>query len=675
VEVLVLDIVPPQPVPQTIIVTARALPDPESERAYAVDRISESELRDNPRTQLDEVLKQIPGLQLFRRSDSQSGHPTSQGVTLRALGGNASSRALLLLDGVPQSDPFGGWINWPAYDPAALAEVRVVRGGGSVAYGPGALAGVIDMVSSIDRGWRAGIDVGSRQSVEGRGHLGASLGGGVISLSVRGGRGDGFIPITHDTRGPADQSAPYKEASLRSHWVGPVGDKLELQLSGDLFTDRRDRGLDFTANRTDGADASLRLVGRGRWQFAGLVYGQWRELRSSFASVDAGRSIATRVSLQDSVPSQAVGGSFELRPPMPAHFELRIGSDARRSEGESRELFAYVGGEPTRRRVAGGNYLTVGTYGEATMTLGRLTLSGGARLDHWRVSDGELREWVLATGAPLRDERFGSSSGWRPTARVGAVIGMGQGWSVRSTTYLGWRPPTLNELFRPFRAGADATAANAELNPERLSGLEAGVNFEKAGATLSLTAFANRLQGAIANVTLGHGPGAFPGVGFVAAGGEYRQRQNLDAIGVRGVEASTALRRGPWTGRVAASLVHARVDSDGAAARLDGLRPAQTPSLSLIGSIGWEKGRRGAVMTVRHVGNQYEDDLNQRRLPAATTVDAFVAWPIFGNLDLVMRGDNLLDERVVAGIGGDGAVERAAPRTLWLGLRFAGKSN
>jgi vitamin B12 transporter len=553
--------------------------------------------------------------------------------------------------------------------------VRVVRGAGSVANGPGALAGVIDMVSSVDRGWRAEVGAGGGQSIQGRGHLGANVGGGVLSLSARGARGDGFIPITEDTRGPADRRAGYEEASLRSHWVAPVSDKLELQLSGDLFTDRRNRGLDFTANRTNGADASLRLVGRGRWQFAALAYGQWRDLRSSFASVNAGRSIATRVSLQDSVPSQAIGGSFELRPPMPEHFELRIGSDARRSEGESRELFAYVDGQPTRRRVAGGNYLTVGAYGEVTADLGRLTLSGGARLDHWRMADGELREWVLATGAPLRDEHFGNRSGWRPTGRVGAVIGVGGGWSLRSTAYLGWRPPTLNELFRPFRAGADATAANAELDPERLQGLEAGVNFQKGGASLSLTAFVNRLKGAIANVTLGQGPGIFPGVGFVAAGGEYRQRQNLDAIGVRGLEASAGLRRGPWSVRVAASLVHARVHSDGLAALLDGLRPAQTPSLSLTGLMGWEKGRRAALVTVRHVGNQYEDDLNRRKLPAATTVDAFIAWPIDGNLELVMRGDNLLNEQVVAGIGGDGAVERAAPRTMWLGLRFAGKAN
>src|SRR5881397_1602621 len=115
-------------------------------------------MEQSPTHAFDQLLKDVPGVQLFRRSDSSSGHPTSQGVTLRALGGNASSRALLVLDGVPQADPFGGWVNWPAYDPSGLSGIRVVRGGGSVANGPGALAGTIEMVSRADTGVSGEID-------------------------------------------------------------------------------------------------------------------------------------------------------------------------------------------------------------------------------------------------------------------------------------------------------------------------------------------------------------------------------------------------------------------------------------------------------------------------------------------------------------------------------------
>src|ERR671920_263965 len=150
--------------------------------AQHVDVLRARDLADAPAHELDSILLQVPGLQLFRRSDSTTGHPTSQGVTLRALGGNASSRALMVLDGVPQSDPFGGWVNWPAYDPSTLAEVRVVRGGGSVANGPGALAGTIEMSSRSDAGQSGGVEVGSRNAIEARARTGIETGRGVLSI-------------------------------------------------------------------------------------------------------------------------------------------------------------------------------------------------------------------------------------------------------------------------------------------------------------------------------------------------------------------------------------------------------------------------------------------------------------------------------------------------------------
>src|SRR5688500_3265862 len=130
---------PPDPPAEVIVVTGRELTH--ADRAHHVEIIGADALANSPTPTLDSILAQVPGLQLFRRSDATTGHPTSQGITLRALGGNASSRALLVLDGMPQSDPFGGWVNWPAYNPAGLAEVRITRGGGSLSHGPGALAG------------------------------------------------------------------------------------------------------------------------------------------------------------------------------------------------------------------------------------------------------------------------------------------------------------------------------------------------------------------------------------------------------------------------------------------------------------------------------------------------------------------------------------------------------
>ena len=658
----------PEP-PPAIVITAPALPDPAVERAFSIMVIGRARLRNAPSSQLDQLLKDVPGLQLFRRSDARSAHPTSQGVTLRGLGGNASSRALLSLDGVPQADPFGGWVNWPAYDSASLAEVRVVRGGGSVASGPGALAGVIEMRSARAPGISASAEAGSRGSAEGRVGGGFALGGGTVGLWARAARGDGFIPIVPEDRGAADRAAPYDQASLRAYWVAPLTAEIDAQLSGLGFLDRRTRGLAFTGNRSHGADASLRLVGRGSWAWTALAYGQARELRSSFASINAGRSTASRVSLQDSVPSTALGASFELRPPVGPSIQLRLGGDGRLTDGESRELYSYVDGEPTRRRRAGGQTMTTGLFAEATADVGALMLSGGVRLDRWRIMDGALFEKTIATDAQLRNDQHADRGGELPTARVSAVLDLDAGLSVTAAAYLGWRLPTLNELFRPFRAGADATAANAMLDPERLAGIDLGIRYRRKGVSLSATGFANRVKDSIANVTLGTGPGTFPGVGFVA--GEYRQRQNIDAVDVRGLELAAEMSRGPLMMSAAASLTDAKVVSSGPAAALDGLRPAQTPQLALTGSLAWERDGRSLALIVRHVGPQFEDDLNRDELRSATTVDAFAAWPVQRNIALFVRAENLLDERVEAGIGNDRSIERATPRTLSVGLRFS----
>ena len=131
-----------------IVVTGRGLGATEADRAYDVVEIGRDRLTSSASNRLEDILRDVPGFQLFRRSDSSSANPTSQGVTLRALGGNASSRALLVLDGVPQTDPFGGWISWPAYAPQRLGRVTITRGAGGGIWGPGALAGTIEMESA-----------------------------------------------------------------------------------------------------------------------------------------------------------------------------------------------------------------------------------------------------------------------------------------------------------------------------------------------------------------------------------------------------------------------------------------------------------------------------------------------------------------------------------------------
>jgi vitamin B12 transporter len=658
--------------PETIIVTGRGLNDQPGDRALDVVTIDRDRITQNASQRLENVLADAAGLQQFRRSDSRSAHPTSQGITLRGLGGNASSRALLVLDGVPQADPFGGWVVFPAYATGRLGRIRVTRGGGSGFWGPGALAGTIEMdsatpdqLSPLD----LALSYGSRHSVDAQGSASLVRDGGFLTVSGAYARGDGFTPIIEEQRGPADRPAPYEQYSGAARGVVAIAPATELQMTLAAFHDARDRGTDFTDNRSDGADASIRLVGRGAWGWSALAYVQTRQFASRYASVNAARTAATLTLDQYNVPATGLGGRVEVSPPLGDTVTLRLGGDIRDTSGRTQERYTYVAGAPTRRREAGGATRTMGLFADGSVEAGALTVTAAARVDDWRIRGGRLDEGVLATGAVLTDTDFPNRSGQEFTGRLGAALRVVQPLALRAAAYRGWRLPTLNELYRPFRAGADATA-NAALNPERVEGVEGGFDLTPAtGVRLSGTYFFNRLTDAIANVTLGRGPGTFPGVGFVAANGVYRMRQNLDAIGSQGFELEANAAIGPVSARASWSHVDARVEASGNAAPLDGLRPAQTPRDQFSGTLAVE--RRGAVVsgTLRHVGRQYEDDQNIRSLAPATTLDAYAAVPVVRGWLIEARAENLADARVEAAYSGAGMIERATPRTLWIGVR------
>jgi vitamin B12 transporter len=651
-----------------IIVIGSPLRAPIGDAAYDKIVISQERISATASNRVEDVLKDVAGLQQFRRSDARSANATSQGATLRGLGGNASSRALLVLDGVPQSDPFGGWVTWPAFAANRIGQIKVTRGGGAGDYGSGALAGTIEFESITSGRARssASLFYGSRGGAEANGLVAGKLGGGFAFVSGSYARGDGFVPIVAGQRGPADRAAPYRQASLSARAVISVDAATELQASALAFTDRRTRGSILSDNGGDGADASIRLIHKGDWAWSALAYVQMRKFTSRFVAIDAARAVVTQTTDQYNVPSTGLGARFEVRPPLGKAVELRLGADWRRTTGETRELFTYVAGLPTRGRLAGGQSETLGSFAELSGALDRLTLTGSIRADHWRISDGHLTERTLATGALIRNDRPADRSGWEGTGRAGLAYDAGP-FTVRGAAYLGWRLPTLNELYRPFRVGADATAANPALSPERMKGFEIGIDLRPTDQlTLRTTLFSNRLTKAIANVTLGAGPGTFPGVGFVAAGGAYRQRQNVDAIQSKGVELDAQWTAGDWHMQASAALTDARVRSAGLALPLNGLRPAQVPKYSASATLGW----KGASATARYVAKQFEDDLNRRALKGALTFDATASLPLTKLLSFTLRGENLTNRSVETAISASGIIERATPRTIWVGIRL-----
>ena len=640
---------------QDIIVTA--LPPPPAAAAYGPVTITGDRLSATASGRLEEALARIPGFQQFRRSDSRSANPSAQGITLRSLGGNASSRTLLTLDGVPQADAFFGFIPFTALPAESIASATVTRGSGIGPFGSGAVAGTIELISRAP-GARpplsAALAYGSDDAVEGSIAAAFPLGAGHVAIDVRHESGDGFFTTPLAQRVAATVPARYRATQATLSASVPLADGVTLHPRLSAFRD--DRTLRFAGadSGAEGVDASLRLTsagrGQGDWQVEALGWVQARDFDSIVVSAASFRPTLD----QRATPTTGWGGKLELRAPGSAARLLRFGVDVRGAEGRADEDALAASGARTLTRRAGGRTLTLGGFVEGDLLLGDVSLTGGARLDHWRLSDGFAQE-IRPNGTSQRDDRFATRSDTLPSFRAAAAWSPASVLTLRASAYTGFRLPTLNELYRGFTVFPVVTRANAALAPERVRGVEAAVELRPVdGLTLGLTAFDNRLRDAIANVTIGT---------------NLRERRNVNAIRARGLEGNVAWASGPW--RLDAGWAYSDATVRAPGTTLDGLRPAQTARHAGSATIGWERGGWLVQTGVRHVAAQFEDDRNIDVLPAATTIDALIRAPLGAGFALVLRAENLADEDVVTRNSG-GSIDLGAPRTLWVGLRWAG---
>ncbi|WP_333882910.1 TonB-dependent receptor [Sphingobium yanoikuyae] len=642
----------------SIVVTGTGLSLPPGTPAYGSVVIDRDRLEDAASGRIESVLADVAGFQQFRRSDSRASNPSNQGATLRALGGNASSRTLVLLDGVPVADPFFGYIPFSALVPDRLALVRVTRGGGSGAFGAGAVAGTIELASATrDQMPHFGASAyyGSRDATELSASIAPDLGSGYVSLSGRWDRGDGFQTTPRDQRVAATVPAAYDSWSTNLRAVAPIDATSEIQFRGTLFQDNRTLRFAGADSMSQGQDASIRYISRGRWQVDALAYLQARNFSNIVIS-----STSFRKSLdQRNTPSTGIGGKIELRPPVGEDHVLRIGVDTRFATGDMYED-AYNAGIATNpltaRRHAGGDQITSGIFAEDDWTIGNLVLTGGVRADRWSIRNGFYKA-VSAAGTVTQDSSYANRSDWEFSGRAGALYHLSDAVALRGAAYSGFRLPTLNELYRPFVVFPITTQANAALKPEKLKGVEGGIDLTPtSGVQLSATLFYNRLDDAIANVTIDS---------------VTRQRQNVNAIVAKGVEL-TASAQLPANFSLLASYAYSRSKVDASGMAFDGFAPAQVPRHSASATLAWApKAGPELSATLRYTAKQYEDDLQSDVLPDALTLDALARLPIGHGISLVARAENLFDEDVVTRNAG-GSIDLGTPRTLWIGVTVRG---
>jgi outer membrane receptor protein involved in Fe transport len=610
----------------------------------------------------DDKLRNVVGFSLLRRSGSQTANPTSQGVSLRGLGANGASRALVLADGIPLNDPFGGWIYWARIPQSSLDQVQLVPGGVSALYGNDALGGVINLETRPAVQTDAFVEgsYGNESSPFGSGWGTMRFGQWAVVASGEGFRTDGYVAVPENVRGSVDTpvASQYGSGNLRLERL--FSDKGRAFLNGSLYGEDRQNGTALQVN-----DTTIRQLAFGTdWNSpaAGLftvrMYGGTQNYHQTFSSIAADRNSESLTNIQY-VPVQQMGLLAQWSKQLARRFTLLAGLDALDVQGFSSET-SYSSGKPTAELSNGGTQQSLGAFLEGIVQITRnwsVTLSG--REDLWSNLDGSSSR-IPVVGKPTYvaySDR--GQNAFDP--RLSTSYSVNDRVVLYAAGYRSFRAPTLNELYRSFRVGNVQTLANPYLRAERFSGAEGGVRASALHARLSIhgSFFWGHTTDPVANVTINTTPQLI-----------VRMRENLGETRAWGFQAGAEMR---ITDRISVTATYQFIDSTvvsfPANSALVGNMVPLVPRNEFAFQGTWVAPKQFFVaIQGRTASNEYDDDQNLLPLGAYFVLSATVSHSLTKEFDIFFQGENLTNDQY--NIGRTPVVTLGQPILVRGGLRW-----
>ncbi len=614
--------------------------------------LTRQDLQDTPALTLDDAMRQVPGFSLFRRSGSRVANPTTQGVSLRGLGANGASRALVLQDGIPLNDPFGGWVYWDRVPTESVSTVEIAQEGASSLYGSDALGGVVQFISRPAQPGGVSIETsyGNQNTPDlslwaggQKGKWESTFAGEVFNTA-------GYVLIPEADRGLADTRAGSEHGTADLMIGRKIGEYSEIFARGSYLDETRQNGTLLQTNDTKlgqgvlGANLQLGSFGALTLRFYADIQ-TYHQGFSSVTSVITNRDTETQTDLQ-TVPAQGVGGSALWSRQIGKRQTVIAGFDDHEEIGASHDI-QFTAGAPSANQSSGGRVRTVGFFGEDLIQVApRWLLSISGRLDHWSNFDASTIRVPIATGI-ASDVQFvdRSQNAFSPRATVRHQINSNVSWDA--SIYRAFRAPTLNELYRSFRQGNTLTNSNANLTAEHLTGGDAGIAVTGFNRRLEAhgTFFYNQIVNPVANVTCTalalpvlDCPALIPNT-------ILRVRENLGRTSAPGLELGTT---GHITHDFELSVgyqyVDSKVSSFPASPALVGLWIAQVPHNTLTFEGRYSNLRIITLaVTGRMVGKQFDDDLNSFPLGRFFVLDAEAARSVGPGLEIFGAVENLFD--------------------------------
>ena len=626
---------------EEVTVTAYRTPLGSLESPASTRELSQTALNSSAAVTLDGKMRQLPGVELYRRSSSLVANPSSQGLSLRALGSTAASRTLITEDDVPLNDPFAGWIHWQEQPELSIERIELVRGGASDLYGSSAIGGVVNVVPVRPKkdfaelkssyGGEATYDESALLETK-RGPWGLLAGGGALGT-------DGYIQEAAFQRGPVDLPSDVHSQNallLAEHDSGP----LRLFVRANGMNDARNNGTPEQTNAT----RIWRYATGSDWQgphngtLGVRVYGSTEHYRQVFSSIlntptaqypDCSYRCSDTPTRFSHTPENELGAVAHWTQTLGAGLVVVAGADTH--DVRVWDLEQTYGATAALTNLRDHQRDSAG-YAEGMWVHGGWTATVSGRLDWFQNFDG-------------RQVQF-SGSGWVPAAaqptvleqhvfdpRMGLSRKFGSHWAVSGSGFRAFRAPSPNELYRTTTVGAQVTAPNFNLQSERATGWETGVATERRWGTVRASYFLTQVNRPIVAVT--QKPNQL-------------LRENLGQIESKGLSVDYELAPVSWLAVDGGyQYAHATVTHGGS--DVGNWIPEVARNLATM-NVRAFKPRFGTLnLQGRLGGRQYDDDANSNLLHGFFRLDAYASHEFGKRFEIFAAGENLLNRQIEVG--------------------------
>ena len=638
----------PTPTPEIreeVVITANRTETRLEETPASIVSLSKEEIKTNASPVIDDVLRQSVGFSLFRRSNSRNANPTTQGASFRGIGSSGASRSLVLLEGVPLNDPFGGWILWNRVPTVAIERVEVLRGGASSLYGSNALSGAINIIprkSAEKINFSAELFGGTQKTLSASTFFGFKQKDWTLDFVASNFQTKGYKIVDEAQRGLVDEFAGSKNSNFSGRIARNFKTLGEVFIKPSYFGEVRSNGTGLQTNRThlrqlvlggeiNSANYQLPITNyQLRWNF----YGGTQVYDQIFSTVSADRNSESLNRIQR-VPSQNFGFSSQFSTTFKNQTFL-VGFETKEVRGASNEI-AVANNRVTSLIGSGGRERTYAFYFQDFAKIGKFVLVGNLRFDKWQNFRALSSTRTLSTNQtttnifPNRTENAFSP-------QLSILYQLPKKFSLFASVSRSFRAPSLNELYRAFRVGNVLTLANENLKAEKANNFETGLSYSKQHIYLRGNFFWTEVSNPVSNVTLSQTPSLIT-----------RQRQNVGKTRSRGFELENETRWKDFVFSVGYLFADSRIVDFPANRNVENLRTPQVSRHQLTFQTRFAKKDWSFAFQGRTASKQFDDDLNTFELEPYFQLDAFASKNFKENFQVFIGIENSFNSQYSVG--------------------------